>query len=200
VTGDSLRLASPQDGLNASFPNITGSSAGFNPRPLAGDTAVHSLVPWFRAFGIFPDSSKGDETWVWQRGMQPVGSSGATLTSVKTFAKLSDFTVVDPTGGSLSAALALPTQIASFAGDVRWSQFAALAASVAPGAILLLRLMTGAVHSGRPRRRPESLSKSRATCSGPGRAAQFAGAPAREITSKEVSPKRYRSRNRSVAR
>jgi hypothetical protein len=130
--GDSLRFAS-QTGLNAQYQNITGHNGDFSPVPQANDTAIHSQLSWFKAFGVFPDSSAGDVTWVWQRGLTSIGN-GATLASAKAFAKVTGFTVTEPAGGSLSAALAPPPQTGSFAGDVRWSRFAALGPAVNPGA------------------------------------------------------------------
>jgi hypothetical protein len=126
VAGDSLRLGSSDNILNVAF-----SNSSFLTPPKTGDTAIHSAADW-GPFGVLPDASKGDSTWLWQRRRVPV-NNGASLSNALAFAKATDFTVQATAGGTHTAVLSLAPQTGSFAGDVRWSQFAALGATVHPG-------------------------------------------------------------------
>ena len=129
VAGDVFRMGSSQNALNAAF-----TSSDFSPRIAAGSTSVSTSLFWEpEAFGVFPDASKGDSEYFWQRGTQALASD-ATLSVTKSFVKLTGFTVVAGAANTLTATLAAPPLTGSFTADLRLSQFAALASSVHPGA------------------------------------------------------------------
>jgi hypothetical protein len=130
VSGDVIRLGSSDNILNVAL--TTTSASSFSTPAKAGDTAIASKVDWGRAFPVLPDASQGDSTWLWQRRMQTI--TDATFQNAQSFAKSTDFTVDPTVGGTLTAALSPAPQTGSLAADIRWSQFAALAPAVHPGA------------------------------------------------------------------
>jgi hypothetical protein len=127
ATRDAIRLTSSDSNLNASF-----TRSFFATPPAAGATSIDASANWAGAGGVLPDASQGDVTWVLQRRSQAV-SPGATLLNAVTFAKVTDFTVRDGVGGTLSATMTAAPQTGIAPSDMRWSQFAALAPAVHPG-------------------------------------------------------------------
>jgi hypothetical protein len=134
ATTDSIRFVSSDSILNMALRPTSGGTSSFTNPAHPGDTAMDSDFPWSaRSFGVLPDASKGDSVWLWQRKVS-TPSPGLTLTSAASFVKLTDLTVQDPQGATITKALAPVPQTGSFAGNASWSQFAALGADVHPGA------------------------------------------------------------------
>ncbi|MFL5310808.1 MAG: hypothetical protein ACJ79H_10190 [Myxococcales bacterium] len=128
VAGDRIQLASAQ--------GLTNQRAISSPVPSAGATTFSGTSPWFSE-GL-PDAAKGDVVFVYQRATISIGSGAGTAAFHRAtrFDRRTDFTVADGTKSSVTAALAAAPQTGSVTVDLRGEQFAALAADVAPGAVV----------------------------------------------------------------
>ncbi|HEY2029876.1 MAG TPA: hypothetical protein VGH20_11785 [Myxococcales bacterium] len=131
AAGDGLRMFSSDDELNVSLSPITSRSL-FTPPVAVGATTLNASTSWARAAGVDPNAAAGDLTWIWQRRTVPA-VAGATLLNSLTFARISDFTVDPASGGTLTAAMSAVPQTGGLP-SVNWSQFAALANGIHPGA------------------------------------------------------------------
>ena len=110
----------------------------FHPAPAIGATSIAATADWNVTDSTYlPDATKGDVSWVYQRGPRTVGSgaNAATYFTNVRYAKLTDLTLTDGAGGTISAAPMNTVPLTgSFSTDWRFSQFAALASSVNPSA------------------------------------------------------------------
>jgi hypothetical protein len=89
----------------------------------------------FDWFGGLPDAAKSDTVFVYQRASTTTVNASNVARTTK-FKKLTDLTVLEGTTTSATVVLEAAPQTGTLTGDLRSSQFAALAADVHPGASL----------------------------------------------------------------
>jgi hypothetical protein len=141
----------PGDSLVGDLFEIGSSQANLSLRPwsrsggpAAGDTSFSGPIDWHsvlnvvsdNAVGGLPDASKGDVVWFYQAKRQIIGPASApTIYRPATkAARISNLTMRDGVAASVDVPLVAVPQTGRITADVRYSQFAALAPAVNPGA------------------------------------------------------------------
>jgi hypothetical protein len=126
TTGDSVRTASSQ-GFHYGL--LLGS------RATPGATAASG--PWGWLSDGLVDGSKGDIFYAYQRSTTPVGSgaTAGTVSAASKYVRLTDLTLTQSSTTTSVALASSAPQTGAVRADLRYSQFAALAASVHPSAV-----------------------------------------------------------------
>ncbi len=106
-----------------------------SPTPAAGATSAGGT--WIKFNSGLPDASKGDVVFVYQRSAAPVGSgaTAATASAATRYARLTNLTLSTSSPGASVTLTDSAPQTGTIHADVRYAQFAALAASVHPSAV-----------------------------------------------------------------
>jgi hypothetical protein len=125
MAGDSVHVAGSQS-LSYDRPQV---------HPSLGATSYDGAY-WFTEG--YPDASKGDTLFVYQRSVTNVGNgaSAATAAAATRYARLNNVTLTPASTTPISAALVAAPQTGSVRLDVRYSQFAALTPQVHPQAVV----------------------------------------------------------------
>jgi hypothetical protein len=142
AAGDSVLVAGSQ--------SLSYDRLHFHGVPTVGATSYDGAY-WFTEG--YPDASKGDTLFVYQRSVTNVGSgsSAATAAAATRYARLNNVTVTAASTTPISAALVAAPQTGSVRLDVRYSQFAALTPQVHPQAVVGTSFPPGVVVRAVPR-------------------------------------------------
>ncbi len=135
-TTDRFRAYGSQPGMAATIIR----RGQITPKPSIGSTSISGSVDWSQiasAFDGLPDASKGDVVWLAQRKVRVLTFADglqADASNPVAFAKLTDLTIADGSGGTMNAVLAPIAQTGAITSKFALSQFAALASQVNPRA------------------------------------------------------------------